>query len=166
MEKKNNEPRESMLTQHMDTGTQGFNEFQAILLEKSKHRSDLQKRNIELLALRFQMEVYVEKTYDSTKSAGEFLKEVLKTIQIPQNKFADYIGIKPSNLSKLIKGERPINYDLALIFGRIFNHNPMLWIEIQAKNEMQRLNKIEKNKYSNYSLNGLIQRTATRYHNV
>jgi plasmid maintenance system antidote protein VapI len=59
-------------------------------------------------------------------------------------------------LSKLLNGERSINYDLALIFGRIFNHDPMLWIEIQAKNEIHRLQRSDKNKYSDYSLNDLV----------
>lgn len=33
----------------------------------------------------------------------------------------------------------------------ISNHDPMLWIEIQAKNEMNRLEHSDKNKYSDYS---------------
>ena len=65
---------------------------------------------------------------------------------------------KPSNLSKLIKGERPVNYDQALIFGKLFNHNPMLWIEIQAKNELKRLLNVKDKKYSFYSLSDLIKK--------
>ena len=77
-------------------------------------------------------------------------------MNIRQNKFAEYIGIKPSNLSKLISGERPVNFDLALVFGRLFNHNPMLWIEIQAKNELKKLSDASREKYASYSLNDLI----------
>jgi len=28
-----------------------------------------------------------------------------------------------------------IKYNLVLIFGRLFDHNPILWIEIQSKKE-------------------------------
>ncbi len=59
-------------------------------------------------------------------------------------------------MSKLISGERPINYELALIFGKLFNNDPMLWIEIQAKNELRKLKKARKEKYHNYSLHDLI----------
>ncbi len=157
MEKQKKEPQESMLTNQMDIGTQGFDDFQTILLKKSRARSDNQKRKIELLTLKYQMEDYINSNKTEIKTAGEFLKIILKSMHIQQNKFADYIGLKPSNLSKLINGERTINYDLALIFGRLFNHNPMLWIEIQAKNELQRLSHAKRNKFSDYSLNDLIK---------
>ena len=104
------------------------------------------------------MENYLTSIESDEKSAGEFLKLILNTLKIQQKQFAEYIGIKPSNLSKLINGERTINYDLALIFGKLFNHNPMLWIEIQAKNELNRLLHAEQNRYSIYSLNELLGR--------
>ena len=89
------------------------------------------------------------------KLAGAFLKQYLKPLRIKQTKFANYIGLKPSNFSKSINGERPINYDLALILGKIFNIDPMLWIEIQTKNELNKLKNAEDNRY-NYSLNDLM----------
>ena len=157
MKKRLEEPKETALTQKMDPGTQGFDEFQAILLGKSRERTENQKIRIDLLTLKYQMEDYLNSDDSQEKSAGDFLKLILKTLEIQQKQFAEYIGLKPSNLSKLINGERSINYDLALIFGRLFNHNPMLWIEIQAKNELSRLLHAERKKYSIYSLNDLIR---------
>lgn len=157
MENQIKETKNGMLTNRMDFGTKGFDEFQVILLQKSKERSIQQKRNIDLLRLRSEMEDYVNSEKEEVKSAGEFLKIILKSLQIHQNKFANYIGLKPSNLSKLISGERSINYDLALIFGRLFNHDPMLWIEIQAKNELHKLLSAKKRRYYDYSLNDLIE---------
>jgi len=156
MKKTKQEPKESILTNQMDLGTQGFDDFQTFLLKKSIERTENQKRKIDLLTLRYQMEDYIATDERDIKSAGEFLKIFLKSLHIQQNKFAEYIGLKPSNLSKLLNGERNINYDMALIFGRLFNHNPMLWIDIQAKNELHKLINAEQNKYSNYSLNDLI----------
>ena len=46
MEKQKNVPQEGMLTKRMDFGTQGFDEFQAILLKKSKTRSEAQRRKV------------------------------------------------------------------------------------------------------------------------
>lgn len=156
MKKNNNEPQETALTTNMDVGTKGFDDFQAILLNKSRKRTENQKRKIDLLSFRYQMEDYINADTSDVRPVGDFLKSILKLLHIQQNKFADYIGLKPSNLSKLINGERSLNYDLALIFGRLFNHDPMLWIEIQAKNEMNRLEHSDKNKYSDYSLNDLV----------
>lgn len=151
------EPQEGRLTHSMDVGTKGFNDFQAILLKKSMQRTENQELRINLLTLKYQMEDYLTSDKTEEKSAGQFLKTILKTLQIQQNQFAEYIGLKPSNLSKLIKGERTINYDLALIFGRLFNHEAMLWIEIQAKNELNKLLHAKRNKYAVYSLNDLVK---------
>ncbi len=157
MKKKTKGPQENMLTQRMDVGTQGFDDFQAILKNKSQKRTENQKRKIDLLTIQYQMEDYLVSDKSEVKSVGDFLRTILKTLKIQQKQFAEYLGLKPSNLSKLINGERTINYDLALIFGQLFNHNPMLWIEIQAKNEMNRLLHAEKKKYSVYSLNDLVK---------
>ena len=149
------ELEKGILTHQMDTNSVDFDKFQAKLLNRSRERSTEQKRNVELLALEYQIEEYLQSEGNDIQLAGAFLKQYLKTLQIKQTKFADYIGLKPSNLSKLLNGERPINYDLAIIFGKIFNINPMLWIEIQAKNELNKLRKAKENKY-NYSLNDLM----------
>ena len=156
MSKKNKEPEKGILTNQMDTNSNDFDKFQAKLLNRSRERSVEQKRNVELLALKYKIEEYLESDENEIKLAGTFLKQYLKTLQIKQTKFANYIGLKPSNLSKLLSGERQINYDLALILGKIFNVNPMLWIEIQAKNELSKLEKAKDNKYYNYSLTDLI----------
>ena len=156
MKKEVKDIKNGLLTNSMDIGTKGFDEFQAILLKKSKNRDAHQMRSIELLSLKYEMEDYIDSQKEEIKSAGYFLKLFLKSLQIQQNNFANYIGLKPSNFSKLISGERSINYDLALIFGKIFNHNPMLWIKIQAKNELYKLVNTNKGKYYNYSLNDLI----------
>ena len=148
--------KNGVLTNRMDINSTEFDEFQAILLNKSRQRSLKQKRNVELLTLKYQIEDYLNSDNQDIKLVGDFLKQYLKTLHIQQNKFANYIGLKPSNLSKLITGERSINYNLALIFGKIFNINPMLWIEIQAKNELNKIEKEKNNEYYNYSLNDLI----------
>lgn len=161
MKKRLKEPKESVLTQRMDIGKKGFDEFQAILLNKSKSRTDNQRMRIDLLTLKYQMEDYLNTDDSQEKSVGDFLKLILKELNIQQKEFAEFIGLEPSNLSKLINGERSINYDLALIFGRLFSHEPLLWIE--AKNELNRLLNAEKKKYSIYSLNDLVNEHKTRY---
>ena len=158
MKRKINEPQETLVTSGMDIGTKGFDDFQAILLKKAGARTEIQKRKIDLLTLKYQMEDYLKAQKSEEIPVGQFLKIFLKTLNIQQKKFAEYLGLKPSNLSKLISGERSINYDLALKFGSLFDHSPMLWIEIQAKNELNRLLNAEHKKYSIYSLNDLVRK--------
>jgi addiction module HigA family antidote len=103
------------------------------------------------------MEDYLESDNSDITSVGEYLKTLLRVTKIRQNKFADYIGLKPSNLSKLIGGERPISHEIALVLGKIFKIEPMIWLNIQAKNELKRLTHSNEDKYNHYSLNELMQ---------
>ena len=96
-----------VLTEPMNSGQKEFDQFQAILLNRSRKKTLKQKRMVELMGLRFKMEDYLTSTHkDELKLTGEFLKAHLNVLNIKQNKFAHYIGLKPSNLSKVLKGER------------------------------------------------------------
>ena len=147
----------SVLTNRMNENSDEFNKLQAILLNKSREQTEQQKRDVELMALKFTMEDYLESDNSDITSVGEYLKTLLKVTRIRQNKFADYIGLKPSNLSKLIGGERPISHEVALVLGKIFKIEPMIWLNIQAKNELKRLTHSNADKYNHYSLNELMQ---------
>ncbi|QHI35852.1 putative HTH-type transcriptional regulator YddM [Kordia antarctica] len=158
MKKQENiENQSQVLTNTMDVGTKEFDKFQAILLSKSKERSLEQKKRVELMALDFEMEDYLNSRDKHSKLVGDFLKVYLNTFEIKQNQFAYYIGMKPSNLSKLIKGERSLNHELALVFGTIFKNDPMLWLDIQDKNKLHELSKTKKNKIDRYSLEDLMK---------
>jgi addiction module HigA family antidote len=151
-----NKSKEQVLTDRMDVGTKEFNEFQAILLNKSKERSNERKKMIELMALKFKMEDYLNSEEKHSKVVGDFLKAYLSAFGIRQNKFAHYIGIRPSNLTKLIKGQRSLNHELALVFGTIFGNDPMLWLNIQDKNKLYELSKTKRKEMKKYSLDDLI----------
>jgi len=154
---KNREENIGVLTNRMNENSDEFNKFQAILLNKSRKQTEQQKRDVELMALKFNMEDYLESDDSDITSVGEYLKTLLRVTKIRQNKFADYIGLKPSNLSKLIGGERPISHEVALVLGKIFKIEPMIWLNIQAKNELKRLTHSDEDKYNHYSLNELMQ---------
>jgi len=147
-----------VLTDRMDLGTAEFNELQAILLNKSKGRSDEQKKMVELMALKFKMEDYLNSKDKHSKLVGDFLKAYLNAFEIRQNKFAEYIGVRPSNLTKLIKGERSLNHELALVFGTIFSNDPMLWLDIQDKNKLYEVSQAKSKEIKKYSLDDLISK--------
>ena len=151
-----NTKKAQVLTDKMDVGSDEFNEFQAILLNKSKERSLERINLIELMALKFKMEDYLRSENKQFLLVGDFLKSYLAAFKIRQNKFAEYIGISPPNLTKLIKGERSLNHEQALVFGKIFNNDPMLWLDVQDKNKLDRLSEQKKNEIKKYSLSDLL----------
>ena len=157
IKKKYTEPTNGVLTERMEVTSDEFNKLQAILLNKSKAQTKQQKRKIELMALKITMEDYLKtEEVKELKFAGEFLRSYLKVLDIRQNRFAKYIGIMPSNLSKLLNGERTINTELALVLGNIFDLDPMLWLEIQAKNELIDLASKRRGQFNKYTLDDLI----------
>lgn len=153
-----NEPANGVLTERMNTKSPDFENFQAILLNTSTRQTKWQKINVKLTALRIQLEDYLNATdTKEIKPVGAFLKSYLDILDIKQNRFANYIGVEPSNLSKMIKGNRPINPEIALIIGKIFTLNPLLLLEVQIKNDLIKLEKSKEMKFGKYTLEGLIE---------
>lgn len=148
--------KKQVLTDRMDVESREFSEFQAILLNESNKRSNERKIEIELMALKFKMEDYLNSRDKHTQLVGYFLKAYLDTFEIKQNKFAEYIGLKPSNLSKLISGERSLSHKMALVFGDIFGNDPRLWLDIQDKNKLDKLSEAKSKEIKKYSLDDLL----------
>ena len=117
------------------------------------------------MGLQFQMEDYLNSTgfkQGKLKLAGEFLRSFLDTLNIKQKNFAAYIEIRPSNLSKMLNGERPINPETALKLEKIFHTRAIIWLEIQSKNELIQLSKIKNKELKKYSLNNLIKENMSK----
>ncbi len=68
---------------------------------------------------------------------GEFLSEILGEMVISQAEFARTIGVSPMRISHVIKGDRPVTAELALLFGRAFNQSPQYWLNLQASYDLK-----------------------------
>lgn len=134
-----------------------YKALQKAIVEHAQNQSPQEKIKYELVSIRFRMENYIlnEQPFQLI-DAGEFLKEYLKAIGVKNKTFAKYIEIEESNLSSIIKGRRKINIDLAFKLGELFNMNPNLWLLIQNKNELHRIDHQRKKRYSTYRLNDLL----------
>jgi len=66
-------------------------------------------------------------------SAGEALKKELKHLGITQKAFAEMVGMSPSHLSEIIKGNRPITIKQAEKFEAFLSIPVAFWLDIQAK---------------------------------
>ena len=68
---------------------------------------------------------------------GEFLKEILDDLGISQSEFARTIGLSPMRISHVIKGKRPVNAEMALLFGKAFGQSPQYWINLQMAYDLK-----------------------------
>ena len=102
------------------------------------------------------MESYLFNEESRMVLAGEFIEKFLKVIDVKKKDFAAYVEYDESNLSALLKGRRKINSDLAIKFGRIFNVNPVTWLNIESKNELIRAVNQQVENYEKYSLQSLL----------
>lgn len=141
----------------VDTNSEDFKILQQKIIEAYHKQTPEEIISNNLLSLKFQMQSYVEKRDNAeVVEAGFFLKELIRAVGVSQKVFAKYIDYKPSNLSALLKGRRKISIDLALKLGKIFNINPTLWINIQSKNELRKMQMEDMKKYEAYHLDALL----------
>jgi len=68
---------------------------------------------------------------------GEFLNEILGELGISQAEFARTIGVSPMRISHIIKGDRPVTAELALLFGQTFKQSPQYWLNLQASYDLK-----------------------------
>ena len=68
---------------------------------------------------------------------GQFLAELMEELGISQAEFARAIGVSPMRISHVIKGDRPVTAELALLFGRAFNQSPQYWLNLQASYDLK-----------------------------
>jgi addiction module HigA family antidote len=62
---------------------------------------------------------------------GDFLAETLHELGLSQAQFARVIGVSPMRVSHVIKHNRPVTAELALLFGRAFGQSPQYWLNLQ-----------------------------------
>ena len=158
MANQNIEPRDGTLTTSMNTTSKEFKELQLFLSDKVASLEAKQKLDIELLALQIKIEDYLNDNESNNEvvTVGDFLRLYLDKLNIKQNKIAKYIGLKSSNFSKILSGERKVNFELSFILGRIFNLDPKTWMLIQVKNEYLSLKKEKENAFQSYKLEDLV----------
>ena len=155
--KDKNNPEQGPLTEPMDIGTEEFEDFQQFILSKAQSRTKSQKVLVEQASLKFQMEDYLNSNSEKVLSLGQFLKSFLEKAGIKQKQFAYYIGLRPSNFSKLLSGERKVNVEIALILESILNISAQTILSIQTYNELKALPDSKKKELSRYNIDALLE---------
>jgi len=148
--------KKGMLTQRMDLNSSEYNDFKLLIKSKVKSSSKDKRIEIAILGLKFEMEDYLT---SNKKSApiGSFIKQFIDATEIKQVQFAEFIGLRPSNLSKILNGERRLNLDLALILEHVSKIKAETWLMIQNRNEIFKMRKLKKDDLAKYKLKQLIK---------
>ncbi|MBK9384676.1 MAG: HigA family addiction module antidote protein [Planctomycetes bacterium] len=68
---------------------------------------------------------------------GEFVREILDELEISQASFAKRLGISPARVSLVVREQRPVTAELALLFGRAFSQSPQYWMGLQATYDLK-----------------------------
>ena len=77
---------------------------------------------------------------------GEFLQEILEELGSSQAECARAIGVSPMRISHVIKGDRPVTAELALLLGRVFGQSPEYWLNLQSIHDLKIAQKAMGNK--------------------
>jgi addiction module HigA family antidote len=144
-----------------DTDSLAYKQLQEVIRARSAALTMDEKRDIEFNAIRYRMMEYIGNDNDqNVVEPGDFIRQYLKAAKVKQNTFASFINTNPGNLGKLLNGKRKINYETAMILGNTFKVEPKIWLYIQDKNEMVRLNQIKQTTYRQYTIDNLIKTVA------
>jgi antitoxin HigA-1 len=68
---------------------------------------------------------------------GEFLKEIMDELGVSQAEFARTVGLSAMRISHVIRGQRPVTAEMALLFGKAFGQTPQYWINLQAAYDLK-----------------------------
>lgn len=145
-----------VLTEPMDIGTKEYEDFKLLIRSKVAETSKDERIKISLLGLKYSMEDYL---YSNTKikEVGNFIKQFIQLIEVKQIEFANYLEIRPSNLSKILNGERRLNIELALILEKLSDIKAEVWLGVQNQNEIRKMQKSHSKQFRKYKLKELIK---------
>lgn len=63
---------------------------------------------------------------------GEYLKGILEELGISQANLARTTGLSTMRISHVIRGNRPVTAEMALIFAKAFGQTPQYWLNLQT----------------------------------
>ena len=64
---------------------------------------------------------------------GVYLKEILDELGVSQYRLAQELGVPAMQVSHVVRGQRPLNAELALRLGRYLDQSPRYWLHLQSR---------------------------------
>jgi len=126
----------------VNVNSEDFKALQNAIIEHNKKYTPEERMKYDLIALHIQMKDYLSKDYDRAyQGVGKFLKGYIEAVGIKNKTFAQYIEIEES-------------------LEQIFGVDAGIWLQIQSKNELQKLKDERKNDYQKYQLADLLKKAG------
>lgn len=119
-------------------------EFQFLAKDNANQRRDEQKIKNELMAIRYEVEEYINDNRAKPLTIEKVVSDYLDVLNLSFRKFAINLDTTDSNLRKYLSGERKFNADLAMKFSCFFHTPAEIWLQLQLKNELSELKKEKK----------------------
>ncbi len=145
-----------ILNEKMDIGTKEYEDFKLLIRSKVAETSKEERIRIALIGLKFEMEDYLQSDKE-TIPIGKFIKKFINLLEIKQVDFANYLEIRPSNLSKILNGERKVTIEMAMILEKLSTIDAESWLRIQNQNEIRQIEKSNSKDMRKYKLLELIK---------
>lgn len=81
------------------------------------------------------MSAHLENQYqpDCVSPPGETLREAIEAHGTPLHEFATRLGIPPDALTKLLRGDAPLQPDTALVLEKVLNVPGRFWINLETQ---------------------------------
>ena len=135
-----------------------ISELKSFVKENAKQRSEEQKIKNELMAIRYEIEDYINDNDAKPLSIEKVVLDCLNVLNLSFRKFAINLDTTDSNLKKYLSGERKFNADLAMKFSYFFHTSAELWLRLQLKNELLEIKKGKKQvkNYERYDYRNVI----------
>lgn len=67
---------------------------------------------------------------------GSYITDVIETLGITQNEFAERIGLSVKIINQLISGNTNITFEIANKFSEFFHTSIELWLNLQKKYDL------------------------------
>ena len=145
-----------VLTEQMNIDTKEFEDFKLLIRSKVAESSKDERIKISLLGLKYNMKDYLA-SESQIRKVGSFIKQFIRLIEIKQIEFANYLQIRPSNLSKILNGDRRLNIEFALILEKLSSIDAEIWLRIQNQNEIRKVQLSHSKQIKKYKLKELIK---------
>jgi addiction module HigA family antidote len=75
---------------------------------------------------------------------GELLREdILPALARPRAEIARHLGVSRQTLHAILTERAPVTPEMALRLGKLCGNGPDLWLNLQSRYDLERLNKIK-----------------------
>jgi len=83
-------------------------------------------------------EINAEELLELTHPGEVLLEEFLKPMNISQSRLAKDLGVARVAISKIVRGERDITAEKALMLSKYFGTTAQLWMNLQAGYDLRK----------------------------